>query len=338
MFKVKHASDGTVERFKGRLVAKGYAQKYGSDYFETFSPVVRYTSVRALLAFAVQNDMIIHQMDVVTAFLNGKLSEDIYMQQPEGYVQPGFEHLVCKLKKSLYGLRQAPRCWNKSFHEYMKSIGFEQSTADPCVYIRVGTTVAIVAVYVDDLILITKTLQEMNELKASLSMRFRMKNMGKLHYCLGISIVHDEDQKCLWLHQRRYIQCMLDKYQMSNAKIVSTPADLNVKLQKDDDVSKTVDPVKYQSLVGSLMYDAICTRPDISQAVGMVSKYNSKPTEAHLTAAKRILCYLKGTLNLALKYQKSEDGLLISYCDADWANDPDDRHSTTDHCFCRLEV
>jgi len=161
-----------------------------------------------------------------------------------------------------------------------------------------------------------------------------MKDMGKLHYCLGVSIVHDEDQKCLWLHQRQYIQCMLDKYGLTEAKIVSTPADSNVKLQKNDGISKSVDPVKYQSLVGSLLYTAIATRPDISQAVGLVSKFNSNPTEAHLTAATRILCYLKGTLNLAMKYQKSEIGMqMTGYSDADWASDPDDRHSTTGHLF-----
>ncbi len=109
MFRVKHGSDGRVERFKGRLVAKGYAQKYGINYDETFSPVVRFSSIRALLALAVQNDMLIHQMDVVTAFLNGNLDEEIYMQQPDGYIKPGEEHLVCKLKKSLYGLKQSPR-------------------------------------------------------------------------------------------------------------------------------------------------------------------------------------------------------------------------------------
>ena len=115
VFKVKCRNDGRVERFKGRLVAKGYVLKYGLDYDETFSPVVRFSSIRALLAYGVQNDMIIHQMDVVTAFLNGKLDEELYMQQPDGYIKPGEEHLVCKLKKSIYGLKQSPRCWNKAF-------------------------------------------------------------------------------------------------------------------------------------------------------------------------------------------------------------------------------
>ena len=137
-------------------MAKGCSQKYGIDYDETFSPVVCFSSIRGLLAFAVQNDMLIHQMDVVTAFLNGRLDEEIYMAQPDGYVEAGKEHLVCKLGKSIYGLKQSPRCWNRAFSEYLESIGFEQSAADPCVYIRISEPMAIIAVYVDDLILITK--------------------------------------------------------------------------------------------------------------------------------------------------------------------------------------
>ena len=135
VFKVKHTSDGKVECFKGRLVAKGYAQKHGIDYDETFSPVVQFASIRALLAFAVQNNMLVHQMDVVTAFLNVELNEEIYMQQPSGYAIPGKERLVCKLNKSIYGLKQSPRCWNIAFKEYMGKIGFSQSVADPYVFI-----------------------------------------------------------------------------------------------------------------------------------------------------------------------------------------------------------
>ena len=138
VFKVKYGSDGKVERFKGRLVAKGYAQRYRIDYEETFSPVVRFSSIRSLLAFAVQNEMLIHQMDVVSAFLNGKLDEEIYMEQPNGYVTvvAGKENHVCKLIKSLYGLKQSPRCWYSAFKDYLESMGFEQSEADPCVYVR----------------------------------------------------------------------------------------------------------------------------------------------------------------------------------------------------------
>jgi len=210
----------------------------------------------------------------------------------------------------------------------MESIGFRQTTADPCVYVRNGNTTAIVAVYVDDLILITETPEEMEKLKSMLAAQFKMKDMGKLHYCLGVTVEQDEQQKCVWIHQKQYILNMLKRYGLLEAKTVSTPTDLNVRLQKNDGVSNPVNPIQYQSTVGSLLYTAITTRPDIAQAVGIVSKFNSMPNEAHMTAVKRILRYLKGTMNLALKYQQSENGVLIGYSDADWANDPDDRHST----------
>ena len=234
------------------------------------------------------------------------------MQQPDGYVIPRQEHLVCKLKKSLYGLKQPPRCWNKAFQEYME---LSQSGADPCVYIRVGDTITVVAVYMDDLILIAGTQGEMQDVKKNLADRFKMKDMGRLHYCLGISIVQDEESGCVWLHQK---QNMLRRFGLTEAKIISTPSDLCVKLVKDDGVSKEVNPIAYQSMVGSLLYAAMATRPDIAQAVGAVSKFNSKPSEAYLTAVKRILRYLKGTVDLALKYQKTEDGSLIGYLNADW--------------------
>ena len=181
------------------------AQKYGIDYEETFSPVLRFSSFRSLLAFAVQNDMLIHQMNIVTAFLKEKLDKEIYMEQPDGYVIAGKENLVCRLRKSLYGLKQSPRCWYSAFREYMESIEFKQTNADPCVYVRTLDTITIVAVYVDDLILITATAEEMKKVKESLTIRFRMKDMGELHYCLGIIIVQDKNEKCLWIHQRQYV-------------------------------------------------------------------------------------------------------------------------------------
>ena len=333
VFKVKHDSQGRIERFKGRLVAKGYSQKYGIDYDETFSPVVRFSSIRTLLAYAVQHRMLIHQMDVVTAFLNGQLNEDIYMQQPPGYIQPGQEELVCKLKKSLYGLKQSPRCWNKTFREHMTIMGFKQSDADPCVFIRKGNELSIVAVYVDDLILITETLDEMQEIKSYLTNTFKMNDMGQLHYCLGISITIDEGGQRLQLSQKQYILKALERYGLTDVTPVSTPMDQNVKLVKDDGFSKSVEPVRYQSMIGSLLYAAIGTRPDISHAVGVVSKFSSNPTEAHLTAVKRIFRYLKRTIDLKLQYQKRDNDELVGYCDADWASDLDSRHSVSGSVF-----
>jgi len=160
-----------------------------------------------------------------------------------------------------------------------------------------------------------------------------MTDMGKVHYCLGIGVRYDEEQKVLWLHQKQYILKLLDKYRMPEAKPVSNPADVSVKLTKNDGISQAVDSGVYQSMVGSLLYAAIATSPDIAHAVGVVSRFNSNPSEAHLTAVKRILRYLKGTVDLALKYRKSADEMLLAYSDADWAGDVDDRHSTTGNIF-----
>lgn len=333
VFKVKYKSDGEVERFKARLVAKGYSQKCGIDYYETFSPVVRFTSIRALLAHAVKNDMLIHQMDVVTAFLNGTLDEEIYMSQPEGYIKPGDEHLVCRLKKSIYGLKQSPRCWNQAFSEYLESIGFTQSSADPCVYIRIADPVAIIAVYVDDLAILAKTEANMNKVKKCLAIHFKMKDLGELHYCLGVCVEWSRNRTSLWLHQKHYVLSLIQKYGLQDANTVATPADVSVRLTVEDGVSNTVDPIAYQSIVGSLMYAATATRPDIPFAVGVLSRFCSKPTTAHFTAAKRVLRYLKGTSGLALKFDKTVDGTLIGYSDADWAGDLDDRHSTSGNLF-----
>ena len=189
----------------------------------------------------------------------------------------------------------------------------------------------------DDLILLCKTIDEMKEVKEKLFERFRMKDMGKLHYCLGISISHDEDNYCITLQQKQYIRNILTRFRLADAKAVSTPADPSVTLVKDDGVSKEVDPTLYQSMVGSLIYAAMATRPDIAQAVGTVSKFNSKPSEEHFTAVKRIFRYLRGTSDLTLRYQRQEDGSLVGYSDADWAGDCDDRRSTTGNVFLMEE-
>ena len=210
------------------------------------------------------------------------------------------------------------------------SIGYHQSTADPCIYVR---DTCIVAVYVDDLIIAMKTPEEIQEVKQLLNSQFQMKDMGELHYCLGITIERDKTEKSIRLHQKQYIPIMMRKFKLEDAKPMSTPADPNVKLCKDDGVSKAVDSTSYQSMLGSLLYAFITTRPDISQASAVVSKYNLNPSEAHLNALKRILRYLKGTLDITLRCRKSDKDEVLGYSDADYAGDMDDRHSTIGNLF-----
>ena len=208
VFKVKSDKDGNLDRYKGRLVARGFEHKSGIDYEETYAPVVKYSSLRTLLSYAVNNDMHIHQMDVVTAFLNGNLDEEIFMKQPEGFVKKGQEKLVCKLKKALYGLKQAPRCWNVVIDDFLKSLEFSRSAADQCVYIRDRNAVkTIIAIYVDDLVIMCDDEQELIDVKQTLAGRFRMKDLGELTYCLGISVLRNGD--ILKLNQKTYVEQIL---------------------------------------------------------------------------------------------------------------------------------
>ena len=332
VFKVKNKPDGTVDRFKARLVAKGYSQQPGIDYTETFAPVVRLNSLRSLLAYAVCNKLLIHQMDVVTAFLNGSLEEEVYMEQPPGYVKQGQEDLVCYLQRSLYGLKQSPRCWNKTFCDYLKNLKFVQLKADCCIFKR-EEPLTFIALYVDDVIVIAETDEVVWKTKLELSERFQMKDMGPLHYILGVSCIQDESNGKIGLTQEMYISKLIDKYGLTHANVVSTPSDPNVTLMKNDGISNPCDKSLYQSLVGSLLYAAQATRPDIQYAVSAVAKYCSAPDQSHLTAAKRILRYLKKTQNYVLWLEGSSDAELLGFSDADYARDVDDRHSTSGYVF-----
>ena len=273
---------------KADLLHMVFSQKYRVDYLEIFSPVVRFSSIR-ILTFAAKNKLLVHQMDVVSAFLNGELKEEIYMQQPPGYVQSGKEEFVCKLHKSIYGLKQSPRlkqslcCWNAKLSDHLRSLRFKESGTDPCVFIK-SFKLQIIAVYVDDLIPMAETVQEMEEMKEGLASTFRMKDMGELCFCLGINF--EQNNEGISLCQKQYLMKLLAKYGLSEANIVSTPMDLNVKLEKDDGYSKKVDAVQYQSVVGSLLHTTRATHPDIAFAVSTVSKFNAAPTQVHLTAVK----------------------------------------------------
>ena len=334
VFKVKMDADGNVNRFKARLVAQGFNQRHGVDYDETFSPVVRFESVRSVIALAAQHGLQLHQMDVKTAFLNGELQEEIYMRQPAGFQAQGKENHVCLLKRSLYGLKQSARCWNTELDATLKEMNFSQSTYDPCIYIKYsGGEIFIIAVYVDDIILAGEEIKSVQGVKKAIAGRFKVEDMGKLHYFLGVKIVQSPGS--IWIGQPNYCSELLKRFRMENSRPVSTPCDAGVKLQKAKDEDELCKQDQYQSAVGSLLYLSTKTRPDLAYAVANVSKYCAKPTQLHWVAVKRIMRYLNGSLMLGLHYSNNaEEGKeLIGYSDADWAGDLDDRKSTSGFIF-----
>ncbi|KAH9671725.1 hypothetical protein KPL70_017462 [Citrus sinensis] len=312
IYKRKRGVDGRVETFKARLVAKGFTQKEGIDYEETFFPVAMLKSIRILLSIAAMLDYEIWQMDVKTAFLNGHLEENIYMQQPDGFIQKGQEHMVCKLQKSIYGLKQASRSWNIRFDQAIKSFGFIQNIDEPCVYKKIQEkSVAFLILYVDDILLIGNDIGVLTTIKSWLAKQFDMKDLGEASYILGIKLLRDRKNKTLALSQAVYIDKILARFSMENSKTGLLPFRHGITFSKDQSpkTSEEIERMRrvpYAEAVGSLMYAMLCTRPDICFAVGMVSRYQSNPGPEHWTAVKHIMKYLKRTKNYMLVYSGDE--------------------------------
>ncbi|KAL9273201.1 Retrovirus-related Pol polyprotein from transposon TNT 1-94-like protein, partial [Drosera capensis] len=335
VFKLKRDGNGEVMKHKARLVVKGFGQKQGIDFEEIFSPVVKMTSIRTVLGLVAGLNLELEQLDVKTAFLHGDLEEEIYMVQPEGFEVKGKEHKVCRLRKSLYGLKQAPRQWYKKFDSFMTSHGYQRFKADPCVYFKRFTNgkFLILLLYVDAMLVTGQDAQMIAMLKKELSKAFDMKDMGQARQILGMQITRDRKAKRLWLSQEKYVERVLERFNMKGAKTVSCPLPSHLKLSKKlcpstekekDEMSR----VPYSSAVGSLMYAMVCIRPDIAYAVGVVSRFLSNPGKQHWEAVKWILRYLKGTSKLCLSFGKGEP-VLEGYTDADMAGDLDHRKSTS---------
>ncbi|KAH9750809.1 Integrase catalytic domain-containing protein [Citrus sinensis] len=271
IFKRKIGLDGKVETYKARLVAKGYRQIQSIDYEETFSTVAMLKSIRILLAIAAYYDYEIWQMDVKTAFLNGYIEEDIYMIQPCGFESKTNPHKVCKLRKSIYGLKQASRSWNIRFDDAIKSFGFIKNEDEPCVYKRVsGSAISFLVLYVDDILLIGNDIGQMSSVKIWLSQNFSMKDLGDAMYILGIRIYRDRSRKLIGLCQAKYIEKILKKFNMWDSKRGFIPFRHGIHLSKSmspktyDEIER-MNKIPYASAIGSLMYAMLCTRPDIAQ-------------------------------------------------------------------------
>ena len=331
VYKLKKNAKGEVERYKARLVVKGYSQRQGIDYDEVFGPVAHMEIIRLLISLAALNQWRIFQMDVKFAFLNGYFEEELYVEQPIGYVVKGQEDKVLKLKKALHGLKQSPRAWNNRIEKYFQVNGFFKCPHEHALYYKVHKNgdILIVFLYVDDLTFTGNNPSMFEDFKKAMNKEFEMTDIGLMAYYLGIEVKWMED--VIFISQEGYAKYILEKFEMLNSNPVSNPVECGVKLSKHDDEEK-VNPTFFKSLVGSLRY-LTCTRPEILFGVGLVSCYMEAPTMTHLKTTKRILHYLKGTLDYGLLYSPSKDFKLVVYSDSDWVGDMDDRKSTTGFGF-----
>ena len=334
VFKTKINPDGTFSKFKSGLVAQGFSQRHGIDYNEVFAPVVKHESLRTFFAIANQYDLEVHQMDVNSAYLNGDIDAEVYMKQPEGYVDPNHPNKVCKLRKGLYGLKQGARCWNKKIDKFLKSEGFVASDADPCIYVkRKKGKICILALYVDDTVIATNCKRMLADIKRKLCGQFHMEDLGEVKYILGMMVKRDREAGTLTIDQRCYLEGVLQRFGMENCNPVSTPLEPGRQLRKATEDDEEVDTHRYQEIVGCLIYASITTRPDISHAVNVLSQHMAKPNKEHLSAAKRVLRYLRGTTDVGIIFRKSDNFELVGYSDADWAGDVDSRKSTSGYVF-----
>jgi hypothetical protein len=337
VWKNKYDETGTLVRRKGRIVV----QDCGYNMYEwggnTFSPVAKIGSIRVVLALAAMEDWELDSMDVKNAYLQSPVDGDIYVKMPPGYQQKNEagEELVGKLVKSLYGLRQAARNWYTTIRRWFTEYGLKPSAADPCVFIkREGAgDILVVVLYVDDMMIACNSIKMVAGFKQAIGKRFDVKDLGDLKWILGMEVVRDRQRRILSINQKIYVQKMLERFGMAECHGVRTPADRVIPRLSEDD--KPIDSRKYQSMVGSILYAVVVTRPDMAFIAQNLGRNLQKTGEEHITACKRVFRYMKETMELGITYGKDvrKGSVVVGYCDSDYAGDPDTRKSTTAYVF-----
>lgn len=333
VYRIKRDQDGNIDKFKARLVARGDQQIQGQDYDETFAPVARFEMLRALLAVSVENEMFLHHMDVVSAYTQAELSDEIYMEQPTLFVRKGQEEKVCKLHKLLYGLKQAGREWYSKLNEFMLSISFIKSEINPCVYVSNSNgNEIIVIVYVDDLLITSADFKRLKAVKDLLKKKFTMNDLGPVSNILGICVERQGETGKIKLNQSLYIEDLLERFNMKDCKTANTPLEVNVNQQVKGlkpPTDSEIDKMKgkpYRQLVGSLLYLANTTRADIMFATNFLCRFCESPRIMYWKMAKHVLRYLRGTTDYSIKYEKTNNSLK-AYVDSDWGGNLENRHS-----------
>ena len=319
VYKIKTDENGNDIKYKSRLCIRGCAQKYGIDYDETFAPVIRYSGIRFMLTIALKNDLVAHHVDIKTAYLNSDIEEDVYVQQPQGFVIKGKEDFVCKLDKAVYGLKQAARQWNLKLNDTMKQLHFKPSESEPCIFQSTKDPNLMVGVYVDDLIVIGKE-NKINDFKKKLASLLKITDKGRLHFCLNMQIDWNEEDNSVKISPKKFILKMLAKYGMNDCKPQESPVPTGTVFEKANELNAIEEVTEFQSIVGSMLYLANCTRPDILFGVAKLCQYISAPSSTHVEIAKRILAYLKGTVDYGLVFGKSTMQCSV-FADADFGND-----------------
>ena len=329
VYKTKYRPDGSIERLKARLVARGDKQLAGKDYKHTFSPVAKFATVRILMAVASLQNWTLNQLDINNAFLHGTLDEEVYMKLPQGYY-PDAPEKVCRLKKSLYGLKQASRQWNKALTKFLIDHGFVQSKRDYSLFVRkCQGKMCVVLAYVDDLLITGDDTDFVHTLKKELDAEFTIKDLGDMRFFLGIEVSRDD--KGVTLRQQKFVRDLLEQVGMTSCKAAATPFPVGLKLTIDEG-EELRDPEHFRSLVGKFLYLNL-TRPDISFAVQQLSQFMSKPRTPHWHAALHLLRYLRSTADLGLFFPSTGSLSLLAYCDADWGACMFSRKSLTGYCI-----